>query len=313
MPYKLLLSSTFVMLLTACGSDDKTTDTQEVLATTTTPVVATVTTYTGVFLDSAVSGLNYKTTSQSGKTNALGEFSFQSDETITFSIGGIELPSTIASLYLTPLSLYQTDDINQIEVVNLLRLLQSLDTDGDASNGIEIAESIHVLADELNLDFSANDFEQQVSELVSQSGAANQTLIPVETAVAHFQLTLNEISNNSLTSCTTEHEKVGQSGFFNTFAHNVSGKATIIDDCTIEISQFSYDGGGPEVYFYGAKEHKYASTEAFLIGPKLNGKIHDNATFIIKLPAGKTLDDLTGLSVWCIDFAANFGQMTFTP
>ena len=307
MTYKILLSCTLVLLLTACGSDDKGTETQANLIPT------PPTTYTGIFLDSAVTGLNYITASQSGQTNGLGEFRFQKDEMITFSIGGIELPSTLAALYLTPLELYQTNDINKIEVVNLLRLLQSLDFDGDASNGIEITESTHQLAANLNIDFSASDFVQQTAELVGQSGAANQELISATMAIEHFQLTLSQISNNNLTTCTTTHEKVGHSGFFNTFAHNVSGKATIIDDCTIEITQFSYDGGGPDVYFYGAKNHQYANEEAFPIGQQINGKTFDNASIIIKLPQNKSLDDLSGLSVWCVDFAANFGQMEFTP
>ena len=307
MTYKILLSCTLVLLLTACGSDEKGKETQTNLIPT------PPTTYTGIFLDSAVTGLNYKTASQNGQTNGLGEFTFQEDEMITFSIGGIELPSTPGALYLTPLELYQTNDINKIEVVNLLRLLQSLDLDGDASNGIEITESTHQLAANLNIDFSASNFDQQVTELVSQSGAANQELISATMAIEHFQLTLSQISNNNLTTCTTTHEKVGHSGFFNTFAHNVSGKATIIDDCTIEITQFSYDGGGPDVYFYGAKNHQYANEEAFPIGQQINGKTFDNASIIIKLPQNKSLDDLSGLSVWCVDFAANFGQMEFTP
>jgi hypothetical protein len=313
MIYKRLLPSIFLVLLTACGSDNNITATQEIPDPVTMPIVPVATTYTGIFLDSAVAGLNYKTASQSGQTNELGEFNFQNDETIIFSIGGIDLPSTVARLYLTPLSLYQTQDINQIEVVNLLRLLQSLDLDGDTSNGIEITESAHQLAAQLNVDFSASDFPQQVAELVSQSGAVNQELISAESAINHFQFTLNEISNNNLKSCTTTHGKVGHSGFFNTFAHNVSGMATIIDDCTIEISQFSYDGGGPDVYFYGAKEHQYSSAQAFPLGQQINGKIYSNDSIIIKLPQNKSLDDLTGLSVWCVDFSANFGQMEFTP
>ncbi|KGJ97630.1 DM13 domain-containing protein [Colwellia psychrerythraea] len=307
MTYKLLLSSTLVILLTACGSDDKSTEQQTSL-----PPTPSVTTLTGVFLDSAVKGLNYKTASQSGQTNELGEFSFQADEMITFSIGAIELPSTLAALYITPLEVYQTNNINQIEVVNLLRLLQSLDLDGDASNGIEITESVHQLAANLSIDFSATDFEQQIAELISLSGAANQELVPVTMAIEHFQLTLNQISNDNLTRCTTTHGKIGHSGFFNTFHHNVSGKATIIDDCTIEITQFSYDGGGPDVYFYGAIDHQYAESAAFAIGQQINGQSYDNASITLKLPQNKSLDDLNGLSVWCVDFSANFGQMEFT-
>lgn len=309
MAYKLLISSALALCLTACGSDSSSNE----APISPEPAPAEVSTYTGQFFDSAVAGLNYKTASQSGKTNQLGEFQFQGKESITFSIGAIELPSTVANLLLTPLDIFQTQDTNQIEVVNLLRLLQSLDADGDASNGIEIAESVHQLAADLTIDFSANDFEQQVSDLVSNSGAVNQELISATMAIDHFKLTLNELGQNNLSSCTKEHETIGHTGFFSTFAHNVSGKATIIDDCTIEISQFSYDGGGPDVYFYGAIDHEYTSVDAFPMGQKLNGKIFDNARIFIKLPQNKSLDDLNGLSVWCTEFEANFGQVEFTP
>lgn len=309
MAYKLLISSALVLCLTACGSDSSTSE----APITPEPALPEVSTYTGQFFDSAVAGLNYKTASQSGQTNQLGEFQFQDKESIIFSIGGIALPSTVASVYLTPLDIYQTRDTNQIEVINLLRLLQSLDADGDASNGIEIEESVHQLAANLTIDFSASDFEQQVADLVSKSGAVNQELISATMAIDHFKLTLNEIGQSNLSSCTKEHEKIGHTGFFSTFAHNVSGKATVIDDCTIEISQFSYDGGGPDVYFYGAIDHEYTSVDAFPMGQKLDGKTYDNARIFIKLPQNKSLDNLNGLSVWCTEFQANFGQVEFTP
>lgn len=300
---KSLLVLVLTSLLAGCGADSVDEEVKKV-----TPV-----TYTGVFLDSAVSGLNYKTASQIGTTNEKGEFSFQDDELITFSIGGIQLPAITAKIYLTPLSIFETNNYNDTDVVNLLRLLQSLDTDGDASNGIEIADSVHQLAENLTLDFSADDFEQQTADLISQSGAVNQSIISSQMAIDHFQITLNELDNNTVTSCGTSHDNVGYSGYFTTLAHNVSGKATIIDDCTIEITEFTYDGGGPAVYFYGAINHNYSSEQAFPMGAKLSGIVYEGTSITLKLPQNATLDDLTGISVWCVDFNANFGEMTFTP
>ncbi|WP_426360524.1 DM13 domain-containing protein [Pseudocolwellia sp. HL-MZ19] len=37
-----------------------------------------------------------------------------------------------------------------------------------------------------------------------------------------------------------------------------------------------------------------------------------NENITLKLPNNKTLDDLQYLSVWCIDFNANFGDLRFT-
>lgn len=41
----------------------------------------------GVFLDSPVAGINYRTESQSGQTDAQGRFNFVQGETVTFSVG----------------------------------------------------------------------------------------------------------------------------------------------------------------------------------------------------------------------------------
>lgn len=305
---RLFISCAITLSITACGGGSDTSERQNVPVTQ----LPVLTTYKGVFFDAPVAGLNYTTASQKGKTNASGEFVYQLNEDITFSLGDIALPRVKAASYLTPLDLYATDEINELQVVNLLRLLQSLDMDGDTSNNIQIADTTHQLATGLTIDFSANDFDQQVADLVANSGALNKQLISADMAIAHFRQTLDKITQG-VTTCDNTHQKVGYSGNFETFAHNVSGKATIIDNCTIEISQFSYDGGGPDVYLYAAKNHDYINIDAFAIGQKLNGKIYNDAKFFIKLPTNKTLDDLTGLSVWCVDFEANFGQIEFTP
>jgi hypothetical protein len=297
--------------LTACGGGGASTPTTETVSTT---VPSTPTTFTGVFLDSAVEGLSYSTQSQNGKTNASGEFVYQAGEQITFSIGSIILPSISAEQLLTPLNVFNTNDINSTSVVNLLRLLQSLDIDGDLSNNIQISDGAHQFAEGMTVDFDAENFEEVVTELITMSGSVNQQLVSTQSSIDHFQQTLNQLnSENVATNCTKDHHMVGYSGFFDTYAHNVAGKATIIDDCTIQITHLDYDGAGPEVYFYGAKDHNYSDAAAFPIGQKLNGKVYDNAAFTITLPSNKTLNDLNGLSVWCVDFNANFGQMTFTP
>lgn len=272
-------------------------------------------TYTGMFLDSAVEGISYQTATQSGTTNALGQFSFQSGELITFSIGNIDLPTIPAELYITPLEVFETEDINDSQVVNLLRLLQSLDADGNASNGIEITADSHQAATNLtlNIDFNSDNFESQVTDLITQSNVTNTSLISATMAIDHFQLTLDELSGTTISGCSSTHEKIGYSGSFSTLAHNVSGLATIIDDCTIEVTEFTYDGGGPEVFFYGAIDHQYAGQNAFALGEKLTGTVYNNGKVTLQLPQGTNLDDLTGLSVWCVDFDANFGQMKFTP
>jgi len=297
--------------ISACGGSDS--DAKPTIPTTVDviPPTTSVVTFTGVFLDSFVEGLSFKTDSGSGVTSKNGEFIYQLDEKITFSLGGITFPEVDAKALITPLDLFSTTNVNQQAVVNTLRLLQSLDTDGDAENGITIANSVSTLAASLNIDLMAVDFEDEVNDLIANSGGLHTQLISSDDAIYHFQNSLDTYASEG--RCAKTHPNVGYNGTFSTLAHNVTGKATIIDDCTIQITEFSYDGKGPLVYFYAAIDHQYNTNSAFAIGAQLQGQVYDAAELTVTLPIGKSLDDLNGLSVWCADFNADFGNVSFTP
>lgn len=115
----------------------------------------------GVFVDSPVSGLQYNTGTRSGLTDGNGRFFFQEGETVTFSIGDLVLGSGIARPVLTPVEIVVgAIQANDLKVINLCRLLQSLDVDGDPSNGIEIPEA----ASELLLAGDTIDFNQSLED-----------------------------------------------------------------------------------------------------------------------------------------------------
>ena len=59
----------------------------------------------GVFLDSAVGGLEYQTPTLSGLTDGDGIFEYQEGENVTFSIGEIVLGQTTGAETITPLDL----------------------------------------------------------------------------------------------------------------------------------------------------------------------------------------------------------------
>lgn len=101
-----------------------------------------------------------------------------------------------------------------------------------------------------------------------------------------------------LRECDATSDKVGYVGEFETFSHDVSGTATILDNCNIQISNFTYDGGGPEVFFYaGPADFDYESEDAFAIWDTISGITFDGDDFIISLPEGKSVDDLETLAV----------------
>lgn len=302
----------FLMLpfaLVACGGGS-TDSTPTQTETTTPPAQVEPVTYTGMFIDSPVQGLKYATESQAGITNASGEFIYQLNETITFSIGGINFIETSVADVITPLNIFNTQDINQTNVVNMLRLLQTLDVDGIASNGITLNENIHTLAAQVSVDFSSDDFESQVAQLVLENNAVNISLISAEQAILHFEESLR-VDEQSM--CGNDHPRVGFTGSFSTLAHNVTGNAEIIDNCTISITNFNYDASAPAVYFY-ANNSDNTAKDSFTIGNKLRDDLDEyaDATIILKLPNGKTLDDVKFFSVWCVDFAVSFGDLTFT-
>ncbi len=268
------------------------------------------TVYTGIFIDSVVEGLRYAGASLSGETNATGSFQYKLGEPIVFSIGGIQLPPVTGKQYITPLDIFQVTSLSDTAALNLTRFLQTLDTDGNLSNGIHIADFAHEMSADITLDFSAVNFDSQVESLITNLGGANTSLVSGADALAHFQQSLNEIPE--LRSCETNHAKVGYEGNFSTLAHQVSGRARVIDDCTIEITMFNYDGLGPLVYFYAGIDNNYIPSTSFTIGNSINGRSYTDAAITLRLPIDKTLDDFNSLSVWCADFRISFGELLFS-
>lgn len=148
----------------------------------------TQTTLTGVFLDAAVAGINYRTDSQEpAVTNEKGEFKYIAGDVITFSIGDIDLPSAPAGSVMTPLTLVGTTDVADTQVVNIVRLLVSLDGDGDPTNGIAIGAGAHEAASGMNVDFASPTFETDVADLML---ALSTELVTTEEAIVHLQETL---------------------------------------------------------------------------------------------------------------------------
>jgi hypothetical protein len=175
------LTAGLLLTLTACGGGggDSTTTT------------ATETVSTGAFIDSAVEGLQYETATRSGTTNSLGEYDYLAGETVTFSIGGIVLGSAIAGSVVTPLSLVPdaTNATNPM-VTNIVRLLLSLDSDGDPDNGITISSEVTTAANDLAVDFSVADLSADDGIISLLNNLPTLTLVSESVAQNHFNLTL---------------------------------------------------------------------------------------------------------------------------
>lgn len=180
----LLFTSLFI---SACGSDNDDDD------------IPSTSTEFGVFVDSAVEGLNYQSGSVSGTTDSAGTFEFETGETVTFSIGSIILGSAQGAPRLTPVNLVADaiDETNDT-VANLARFLQTLDDDGDPENGITITSAVLDLAVNLEIDFALSvdafsadgNVQTIVAELTAVTSAGARSLVSSSAATAHLQATL---------------------------------------------------------------------------------------------------------------------------
>ena len=106
------------------------------------PSVAQTNTETGLFIDSKVDGLFYKTPSHSGFTSDGGSFDYTKGEKITFYIGkdehGLKLGSSIAKDIITPREL-TSDDTTGAKGIKIVQLLLSIATLSDDNKTMTIS------------------------------------------------------------------------------------------------------------------------------------------------------------------------------
>ncbi len=165
---------------------------------------------TGSFVDSPVSGVQYKTSTFTGTTDIAGTFQYNTNEIIEFSIGNLTLGAAIADNTVTPLELgtlngsLQDGDLDyqnnhQDRATNTLRLLQTLDSDSYPDNGITISENTRIsinslVSNTINFNLTGAEFENQQALIDLLSLATNTgELVSAEQAVEHFKTTLDSL------------------------------------------------------------------------------------------------------------------------
>jgi mono/diheme cytochrome c family protein len=111
-------------------------------------------------------------------------------------------------------------------------------------------------------------------------------------------------------NCASTHPRIGQTAELQELFHGVGGTAEILDDCTLEIRDFTYDGNGIDVRLYGGLNGDYDA--GFPIGDQLIKRGgYSGETLTFTLPQGRTFDELHGVSVWCVAAGVDFGSGTF--
>jgi len=112
----------------------------------------------------------------------------------------------------------------------------------------------------------------------------------------------------------------GQNGYYGRFigefppdaVHNVKGRVYAVNEDTIYIKGFHYDGAGPDAFFW-AGSTPLPNAKGFIIPDELGRTIklspYKDQNVLLKLPGGRKLKDIRWLAVWCRKFTANFGHV----
>jgi len=204
----------------------------------------------GVFLDSTVAGLNYKTQSIEGITNELGKFQYKAGESVTFSIGDIVIGEAKGQAVITPINLVQgaTDENNET-VTNIARLLQTLDEDGNPDiDGIVISSEVRAKANNITLDFEVSINEFSVNNKLtnflddlSSSAGKSFTLIDQTAARDHFKSSLLAAYEGTYTGTFTGDDSGTWTFNINSLG-NISGTASTSEGESIISGQLASDG-----------------------------------------------------------------------
>lgn len=160
---------------------------------------------TGVFYDSPVQGLEYRTETLSGITDEKAQFKYRSGETVTFSVGGLVLGATAGKeiLNLAEIILEVGGDINRINkrrLTNIARFLQSLNRKDNIEECIKITEEIRKAVSIYRYDI---DFDQAEETFTADPAVNNlfkhlkSVLRTPEQARNHLRRTMYGIKKSS--------------------------------------------------------------------------------------------------------------------
>jgi hypothetical protein len=148
----------------------------------------------GHFIDSPVSGLSFQTGTFDGLTDESGGFDYFPGERVELAIGSVHLGTPLAGHKISPLDIFEAADTDDPRVINMARLLQSLDADASPKQGInitpEVAACLVQTVGSTSLDFSD---DAQIESVIDGTILCAPGLVAVsaEDAKANLDKSLN--------------------------------------------------------------------------------------------------------------------------
>jgi surface protein len=235
----------------------------------------------GQLIDSAVEGVRYETDSgKTGYTNKNGTFSYsETDKTITFQAGSLVIAKdfTLSKMkndsQILPSDIAGVDRNNTTDekVVKLLRVLQSLDNDNNASNGIHIDDNTKgYLSEDINI------IDANISTLKIVVEKAQKKLISQKQSRMHYAITLKNKGTKAkampfvtIWKTTSDNEDItisANSDYISDYNYTVNwGDGTIENDVNDSITHTYISAGSHTVKISGkfpAISGKYPAKKA---------------------------------------------------
>lgn len=210
----------------------------------------TAATATGIFKDATTAGLTYSSGAQSGITGTDGSFTYEVGKTVTFTIGAITVGTANGSPVVTPVDLVTGGDTSNVAVLNIVRVLNLLDSDGITSNGIQISSDMRTEAEYWTaLDLSTPLDLTTVT--TTQNLTAMQTAADVVTGETHALMGEAAAQTHIETTLACAYAGAfsgswsgsGDAGYFaflvDATNNNVVGSAVIISSTGVDIANMS--------------------------------------------------------------------------
>ena len=153
---------------------------------------------TGRFLN--VEGLTFSSQSHSGVTGENGSFDYAENEAVTFSLGDLELGTTLPKAIISPFDLVQGSEpitgnliirreiaanLEYNHVINLMTLLTTLDDDLNPNNGIQISKPVSQSITEMDFhqpyfDFYHGEQFRGLLDLLNSNGLFTDHRLPAK-------------------------------------------------------------------------------------------------------------------------------------
>lgn len=210
----------------------------------------------GAFIDSPVEGMQYSTQSWSGYTESSGIFYYQKGETIKFYIGGIYFGKMSATGIMTPLTMEGLDTLTSEDtaVINMSRILLTLDEDRNPGNGITITKQlcndlagVNLDLTDPTLDLDTDPNVTKMLEIMTGSDVTaedqNDLLVSSEDAQIHLENTVN-----SITAEAEEAQETLENMSPVATISSPSGNVIMVQGQTLSFQGSAFAGKSPYLY-----------------------------------------------------------------